>query len=138
LVAAVLAETSDLVALYKALGGGWQDNPAAAPNAPAAPVAVRQQTMPPSAARAAAPMQRVTIRFDNRMAALTPGGIHALDEAVVTIRAGQTVEIAIEGCDASADHADGSACARRAMSLRQLLVQRGVRPSGYLLGAEAQ
>jgi hypothetical protein len=54
----------------------------------------------------------------------------------VVIRAGQPVEIAIEGCDAAADHADGSACARRVLSVRQLLAQRGVHAPGHLLVAE--
>jgi opacity protein-like surface antigen len=64
---------------------------------------------------------RFTIRFDERLAALTPLGIRALDQAVGAIRAGQRVEIAIEGCGA-----DGPACARRAIAVRQLLAERGV------------
>jgi hypothetical protein len=70
--------------------------------------------------------QRFTIRFDDRLAALSPGGVCSLDEAVLAIRAGDKVEIAIDGCAADADHSDGSPCARRAMTLRQLLAQREV------------
>jgi hypothetical protein len=64
---------------------------------------------------------RFTIRFDERLAALTPSGIRALDQAVGAIRAGQQVEIAIEGCGA-----DGPVCTRRATAVRRLLAERGV------------
>lgn len=83
-------------------------------------------------------VQRFTIRFDDRIAALTPGGIRSLDEAVTAIRAGEKVALAIEGCDAAADHSDGSPCARRTMSLRQLLAQRGVASPRRLIVADAQ
>jgi hypothetical protein len=83
-------------------------------------------------------VQRFTIRFDGRLAALTPSGIRALDEAVTAIQAGDKVKIAIEGCGGDADYIDGSACARRAMSLRQLLAQRGVASPRRFLVADVQ
>jgi hypothetical protein len=75
----------------------------------------------------------VVIRFDDRMPALTPLGIRAFDEAVNALRGGQPIELAIDGCDAGADFTNGSACARRRLSLAEMLAAAGVRDTKRLL-----
>jgi len=73
------------------------------------------------------------IRFDNRVAALTPSGIRAFDQAVSAARSGRQIQIAVEGCEAKADFANGSPCARRLLSLKQMLAENGVRDPKRLL-----
>jgi hypothetical protein len=43
------------------------------------------------------------------------------------------VQLAIEGCDLGADYSDGSPCARRLSSLKELFAQNGVRDTKRLL-----
>jgi hypothetical protein len=76
---------------------------------------------------------RLVIRFDDRVVALTPAGIRAFDQAVGAIRGGKTVQLAIGGCDLGADYSGGSLCARRLLSLKELLAQNGVRDTKRLL-----
>jgi hypothetical protein len=81
----------------------------------------------PDVALEPAPSDRVVIRFDNRVAALTPSGIRAFDQAVTALRTGKRVQLAIDGCEPGADFANGSSCARRLATLKQMLVDNGVR-----------
>ena len=95
---------------------------------------------PPAAVQAAAPRapeaspaQHFTVRFDDRLAALTPPSIQTLDAAVKAAGGGAQVNIEIEGCPAMAD--SSNLCARRVSSLMQLLAQRGVaNPKRLLAG----
>ena len=95
---------------------------------PQAAVTARRQ---PAPAGNAPP--RLVIRFDNRVAALTPSGIRAFDQAVSAARSGRQIQIAVEGCEAKADFANGSPCARRLLSLKQMLAENGVRDPKRLL-----
>lgn len=72
--------------------------------------------------------QHFTIRFDDRLAALSPSGIRELEAAAAALRGGAKVEVEIDGCDATADFSDGSTCARREMSVAHLLAARGAMP----------
>ena len=76
---------------------------------------------------------KIAIRFDDRFAALTPAGIHALKDVVDAAHAGKPVQVTIDGCDATADFANGSVCARRRLSLITLLAHDGVRDPKSLL-----
>jgi hypothetical protein len=76
---------------------------------------------------------RLVINFDNRLAALTPSGIRAVNEAVARDRKGESVQITIEGCTAEAAKSSGSVCGRRLMSLKDILLDRGVRNPKRLL-----
>jgi hypothetical protein len=89
----------------------------------------------PVAAEAGSPAQprRIAIRFDDRMPALTPSGIRAFNEAVNALRSGQSIELAIDGCDAGADFSNGSTCARRRWSLAEMLAAAGIRDTKRLL-----
>jgi len=107
---------------------------ALAPMTEAALVAVRREAAPAPTGET----ERFTIRFDDKMAALTPTGIKALEAAAAALREGRLVEIAIEGCGADADMSRDSACRRRAGSVRQLLALRGVKPPHHLIVAEVQ
>jgi hypothetical protein len=100
--------------------------PAAEPPSPAAtaPSAAKD---PPVDATETAERARIVIRFDNRLAALTPSGIRAFDGAVNALRAGKTVQLAIEGCEPGADFSNGTPCARRLATLRQMLADNGIR-----------
>ena len=106
--------------------------PAAEPPTPAAPA--------PSAAKSSsdtgtepAEASRIVIRFDNRVAALTPSGIRAFDGAVNALRAGKTVQLAIDGCEPGADFTNGSPCARRLATLKRMLADNGIRDAKKLL-----
>jgi opacity protein-like surface antigen len=81
----------------------------------------------------AATAQRFTLRYDEANAVLTPSSVRTLHDAIDAIEAGQDVRIAIAGCEADADYADGSPCARRALRLRHLLARYGVENPGHLL-----
>lgn len=110
---------------------GGQDTPPAPAASPEPPVAT--QTATPSAPQTG-PEQRFTIRFDDRLAALTPPSIQTLDAAVTAARSGAPVKIEIEGCPALAD--SSNLCARRVLSATQLLAQRGVaNPQRLLAGS---
>jgi hypothetical protein len=89
--------------------------------------------MAPPANTEPAERDRIVIRFDNRVAALTPSGIRAFDGAVNALRAGKTVQIAIEGCEPGADFTNGSPCARRLATLKQMLADNGIRDAKKLL-----
>jgi hypothetical protein len=77
--------------------------------------------------------ERLLIRFDDRIAALTPSSIRAFDKAVIAARNGTKVQLAIDGCDTGADFSNGSPCARRLLSLKELLAANGVQHSQRLL-----
>jgi hypothetical protein len=98
---------------------------------PPAKVATEPAASPatPAAERGPAPdgAQRLVIHFVENIPALTPSGVRALDQAVAALRAGKKVELAIDGCDAGADFSNGSPCARRRLTLRELLTANGVR-----------
>jgi hypothetical protein len=99
--------------------------------APPEPAAAAAST-PPAQTAAAPPASpaasdRLVIRFDDKVAALTPSGIRAFNEAVAGAKSGRPVQLAIEGCDASADFSRGSACARRLYSLENRLESAGVK-----------
>lgn len=113
---------------------------APAPDAAVAPPPVPPATPPIPAATAAAPpspspdaAQAVTLRFDDKIVALTPRSIRAFDKAVETIRAGKPVRLAIEGCDTGADFSKGAVCGERLRSLEALLKDNGVRDPKRLL-----
>jgi hypothetical protein len=99
------------------------------PVTPAAPDA--NPAEPPArkvAAVAPAPgsPQRVAIRFDNHIPALTPTGIRTFDAAIDAIHAGKKLQLAIEGCEDGADYSSGSLCERRLQALTELLAENGV------------
>jgi len=111
-----------LVAQLQALPacpGGVAANSAAASPAP--------PPSPPEAASALPAPERLVIRFDDRLPALTPSGIRTFDQAVDAVRAGKKLLLAIEGCEAGADFSRGSVCAQRLSSLKQLLSENGIR-----------
>ncbi|HWB50981.1 MAG TPA: hypothetical protein VG651_17855, partial [Stellaceae bacterium] len=107
--------------------------PAPAVRSAASPVAPAPQPAPASPAAPAA-SDRILIRFDNRIAALTPSGIRSFDAAVIAWRGGKPVRLAIEGCEAGADFSNGSPCARRLLTLKRMLAENGIRDSKRLLG----
>jgi hypothetical protein len=98
---------------------------AATPSAPVAapvtppPVAPAPETTQTAAATAPplADSDRLVIRFDDKVAALTPSGIRAFSQAITAAKSGKPVQLAIEGCDANADFSSGTPCARRLYSL---------------------
>jgi hypothetical protein len=94
-----------------------------------APSAVANKASAPSPDAA----QRIVIRFDDRLPALTPLGQRAFDAALDAARSGQKVEVTIEGCDAAADYTSGSPCARRRLSLIELFGEHGIRDPKRLL-----
>jgi hypothetical protein len=106
--------------------------PAADPPPPAATAPPVAQA-PPANATETAERDRIVIRFDNRVAALAPSGIRAFDGAVNALRAGKTVQLAIEGCEPGADFTNGSPCARRLATLKQMLAENGIRDAKKLL-----
>jgi hypothetical protein len=115
--------------------------PAPAPpaaSAPTEPIAAPVPAPPAVASdttdnAAGAGTGRIVIRFDNRLAALTPSGIRAFDSAVNAWRAGKPVQLAIDGCGAGADFTNGSPCARRLATLKQMLADNGIREAKKLL-----
>jgi hypothetical protein len=108
-------------------------HPAAEPAMPAA-TAPSAAISPPDTATDVAEPGRIVIRFDNRVAALTPSGIRAFDGAVNALRAGKAVQFAIDGCEPGADFTNGSPCARRLATLKQMLAENGIRDVKRLLG----
>jgi len=90
---------------------------AAAPQPPAPEAPPPQPTPTP---------ERFTVRFDDRVAALTPASIIAFNRAIEAARAGRKVQIVIDGCDA-ADFSRNSACTRRRYSLENRLGEAGVK-----------
>lgn len=105
--------------------------PSDEPPAAAAPPAAKS---PPGNVTDSADTGQIVIRFDNRLAALTPSGIRAFDGAVNALRAGKTVQLAIDGCEPGADFTNGSPCARRLATLKQMLADNGIRDAKKLLG----
>ena len=94
--------------------------PASAPSVPAS-------SAPDGSPPPAAIPGRLVIRFDDKVAALTPSGIRAFNEAVAAARSGKPVQLAIEGCEVGADFSNGSPCARRRASLERRLAEAGVK-----------
>jgi hypothetical protein len=86
-------------------------------------------TAPPAAPAAPPPSDtdRLVIRFDDKVAALTPSGARAFNKAVAAANSGKPVRLAIEGCGASADFSSGSPCARWLYSLENRLGDAGVK-----------
>jgi hypothetical protein len=77
--------------------------------------------------------ERVVVRFSQHALFLTAEGRKAFDQAVADALAGKPVQIVIDGCDAGADFADGSLCARRQASLQQLLAAQSLPNASQLL-----
>jgi hypothetical protein len=103
------------------------DKPAGQRTAPSAPAPPSPEAGAPTPPPDPAALDRFVIRFDGRVAALTPSGIRAFDEAVNALRGGRKVQLAIEGCEPGADFSNGSACARRLLSLKAMLADNGIR-----------
>jgi hypothetical protein len=74
----------------------------------------------------AIPPERIVVRFSKHAVFLTPEGRQAFDEAVAELLANKPVQVAIDGCDAGADFAEGSLCARRQASLQRMLEAKGL------------
>jgi hypothetical protein len=75
------------------------------------------------------------VRFDSEMRLhLTPTGVQTLRKAVAASEVGRNVRVAIEGCDDPA-LADRNYCARRLISLKQMLADKGIKNPGELVGA---
>jgi hypothetical protein len=91
--------------------------------AAAAPQAPAPEAPPPQPAPTA---ERFTVRFDDRVAALTPASVAAFNKAIAAARAGQKVQIVIDGCEA-ADFSRNSVCTRRRYSLENRLGDAGVK-----------
>jgi hypothetical protein len=102
---------------------------AAAATTPPAPVAPPSPAPAPpqTAAASSTESDRLVIRFDDKVAALTPSGIRAFNEAVAAAKSGKSVQLTIEGCDANADFSRGSACAKRLYSLENRLAETGIK-----------
>lgn len=94
--------------------------PATAPAAPQASAAAVAPTAEPAG------MPRRVIRFDDRVAALTPSSIKTLNDAIAAALSGKPVQLVIEGCNARADFAPGSPCSRRRHTLERRLAASGV------------
>ena len=75
------------------------------------------------------------IRFDDRVAALTPSGVRAFNQAVAAAKSGKPVRLAIDGCEAGADFSSGAPCARRLYSLKNRLEEAGIKNPERLFGA---
>lgn len=82
---------------------------------------VAQTADPPAVAP-----ERIVVRFSQHALFLSAEGRQAFDRAVAELLAHKPVQIAIDGCDASADLSNGSLCARREATLQQLLEAQGV------------
>lgn len=137
-----IAATDGLVAQLQALPACASAAAAAAATsakeaaAPAA--AARMPSAAPSPpAKAAAPdaAQTVTLRYDEKLVALTPLSVRALNQAVEAIHAGNPVRVAIDGCGSGADFSVGAACGKRLRSLEALLVKNGIRNPKRLLAS---
>jgi hypothetical protein len=77
---------------------------------------------------------RLIIRFDDRLAALTPSSIRALNKAITAAKSGKPVQLTIEGCDANADFSSGAPCAKRLYSIENRLEEAGVKNPKRLFG----
>ena len=95
--------------------------PAEPAPAVAQPAALAPVVPPP------ADSDRLVIRFDSKVAALTPSGARAFNKAIADAKNGKPVRLAIEGCDANADYSNGSHCARWLYSLENRLADAGVK-----------
>ena len=102
--------------------------------APAA-AAPKPSAAPPAKAAAPDAAQTVTLRYDEKVVALTPLSVRALDQAVEAIHAGNPVRVAIDGCGSGADFSVGAACGKRLRSLEALLVKNGIRNPKRLLAS---
>lgn len=132
-----IAAADQLVALLQALPdcspGATEATPAKEAAAPGpAPEPAPSAAAPPPAAAIAKPAapeaaQVTILRYDDKVAALTPRSVRAFEQAVEAIRAGKQVNLAIDGCGSGADLSTGSVCGERLRSLRVLLKKNGVR-----------
>jgi opacity protein-like surface antigen len=111
-------------------------SPSPAPPAPKSEIPqARQVAALTSVETAAAAAHRFTLRYDEATAALTRSSVQALHEALDAIEAGQSVQIAIAGCETDADYSNGSLCAHRARRVQHLLARYGVEnPGHYFVG----
>jgi hypothetical protein len=98
--------------------------PAAPPLAEVVAPALSNTTPEPAAADRPAPL---VIRFDDRVAALTPASIRVFNAAIAAAIGGKKVQLAIDGCAAGADFSDGSPCLRRLRSLEHRLAESGIK-----------
>ena len=82
---------------------------------------------------AAVAAHRFTLRYDEANAVLTPASVRALHEALDAINSGQSVQIAIAGCETDGDYSNGSLCTHRTRRIQHLLARYGVENPGQLL-----
>lgn len=144
-----IAAISGLITQLQALPACGEATAAAAATAPAVPRAAEPKpppaateavTPPPAAAQPAAAAQAgdapapLVIRFDDRVAALTPSGIRAFKAAVKAVHSGKAVQLMIDGCAGSADFSKDSPCARRLATLEHRLAEEGVKDPKSLFG----
>jgi hypothetical protein len=136
--------TAPYAAHYITLGLNLHFPAAVPPPAPAAPTPPSRSAMPqgrqvasltPGDAVSSGPQaaHRFTLRYDEANAVLTRSSVRALHDALDAIEAGQSVRIAVEGCETGADYSDGSPCAHHALRLRHLLARHGVENPGQFL-----
>jgi hypothetical protein len=127
-----IATCDILTAQLAALPSCGDDGKEPAPSA--APTVMESPPSPPSDTPASSdPEHRFVIRFDDRVPALTPLGIHTFAEALRTLKGNAPVQLQIDGCGKADVTVLGSVCARRLLSLATLLEENGVnRPSRFL------
>lgn len=125
-----IAATDGLVAQLQALPAcppAAAATPAKEAAAPAGTPLMPGNEPPLPAAPAEAAAQTVTLRYDDRVVALTPLSVRAFNQAVEAIHAGKPVRVAIEGCGSGADFSVGASCGERLRSLETLLEKNGIR-----------
>jgi hypothetical protein len=133
-----IAATDGLVAQLQALPACASAAAATSAKEAAAPAAAAPKPSaapPPPAAPAKAAPQTLTLRYDDKVMALTPLSVRAFDQAVEAIHAGYRVRVAIDGCGSGADFSVGAACGKRLRSLEALLVKNGIRNPKQLLAS---
>jgi hypothetical protein len=98
------------------------------------PTAPAPEATQPAAPASPSESDRLVIRFDDKVAALTPSGIRAFNKAIAEAKSGKPVQLGIEGCDANADFSSGAPCARRLSSLENRLKEAGIKNPNRLFG----
>jgi hypothetical protein len=68
----------------------------------------------------------VVVRFDPKMAGLTPTSIRTLNGALRALGEGRKVQIAIEGCEANDSAPEGGDCLERTRRLKRILSDDGI------------
>ena len=84
-------------------------------------------------ARSAAGGNVFVVRFDDKLTALTPTGLRALDAALRAAEGGRRIKIEIAGCEDRDSTPAGVDCAALARGLKWILAQRGVTHPGNLV-----